>query len=227
MDEMRTFLLMCGRTATTYEPTAGWTLEETQVITAERDRFCSYVSTVRPQELQHVQPLPYERVLTERESNRLWGRLERRWGADRHGFWYPLNQILAPPPQTVAFNEAWFALYLPPPRLRQILARRGVTRIWQLSTEGEEYEMELALLFADGRQSEGYWMTDKMDWIIYQSHEASLTIAGERLLTPIKKAWPQWNEHLYTGWWNATRPSEEERQCVAEGATSLEKGDND
>jgi len=108
---------------------------------------------------------------------------------------------------------------MPPRLLRQILARRGVKRIWQLSTEGPQYEMDLALLFSSYRQTEGYWIADKMEWVLYQSHEHSLTVAGERLLNPIKKAWPQWNEHLYTGW-NYTRPSDEQRQRITRESTS-------
>ncbi len=35
---------------------------------------------------------------------------------------------------------------------------------------------------------------------LYQSHEYSLTVAGAKLLHAIKKAWPEWDKHLYTGW---------------------------
>ncbi len=62
-------------------------------------------------------------------------------------------------------------------------------------------------------------MADKWEWVLHQSHEQSLTVAGDRLLNPIKKAWPQWNEHLYTGW-DYVRPSNEEIQRLTRGSTS-------
>ena len=181
-NDLRAFLLTCARTAPVYVPTAGSTPERDQMISDERERFGSYLATLSPQELQRVPPLPYRRILTEREADRLWWRLERRWGPHRHGFWYPPESVAAPD-NTVAFNDEWFALYMPS-GLRQILARRGVKRIWQLSTEGPQYEMDLALLFSSYRQTEGYWIADKMEWVLYQSHEHSLTVAGDRRPAP-------------------------------------------
>jgi len=199
LDELRTFLISCSRTTEVPPPTQGRYPDQERTMDNERERFRSYVTSLSPHDLHLVQPLPYRRLLTEREADRLWWRLERRWGPRRDGFWYPLDGV-TPPPQTVAFNDEWFALYVPPVLLRQILARRGVKRIWQLTTWGHQYEMDLALLFSSYRQTEGYWMADKWEWVLHQSHEQSLTVAGDRLLNPIKKAWPQWNEHLYTGW---------------------------
>ncbi len=63
-----------------------------------------------------------------------------------------------------------------------------------------EYEIELAHFEAayDGR--EGYWTSGEMDWLIYASHESSITVAGEWLLEAVKSVWPEWREHVYTGW---------------------------
>jgi hypothetical protein len=39
-----------------------------------------------------------------------------------------------------------------------------------------------------------------MDWLIYASHESSITVAGDWLLEAVKAEWPEWEQHLYTGW---------------------------
>ena len=200
-DSLRAFLIACAQSAPIPAPIAGSTPEQDRMISDERDRFCAYLASLSLQDLQHVEPLPYRRILQDREAERLWQRLGRRWGVPRYGFWYPLESVVVPD-NTVAFNDAWFVRYVPPMLLRQILARRGIKRIWQLSTEGRQYEMDLALLFPvyRHRQTEAYWTSDKMDWVLYQSHEYSLTVAGAKLLHAIKKAWPEWDKHLYTGW---------------------------
>lgn len=198
-DSLRAFLIACAQSAPIPTPTAGSTPEQDRMISGERDRFCAYLASLSPQDLQHVEPLPYRRILQDREAERLWQRLGRRWGVPRRGFWYPLEDVVVPN-NTVAFNDEWLVKYVPPMLLRQILARRGIKRIWQLSTEGRQYEMDLALLFPLYRQTEAYWTSDKMDWVLYQSHEYSLTVAGAKLLQAVKKAWPEWDKHLYTGW---------------------------
>ncbi len=198
--ELHAFLMTCARTAPISEPTAGSTPEDDRIIGDERDRLCAYLASLSPQDLQKIEPLPYRRILQDREAERLWQRLGCRWGVPRHGFWYPLQDGGGVPHNTVAFNDEWFVKGVPPLLLRQILARRGIKRIWQLSMEGRQYEMDLTLLFSSYRQTEAYWTADKMDWVLYQSHEYSLTVAGPKLLNAVKKAWPEWDKHLYTGW---------------------------
>jgi hypothetical protein len=39
-----------------------------------------------------------------------------------------------------------------------------------------------------------------MHWLIYASHERSITLAGTWLIAAVQEIWPRWDEHLYTGW---------------------------
>src|SRR5579859_4940171 len=43
----------------------------------ERKRFCAYVETVQPEDMHHIQPVTFRRLLSEREAERLWRRLRR------------------------------------------------------------------------------------------------------------------------------------------------------
>ncbi len=58
----------------------------------------------------------------------------------------------------------------------------------------------------DGR--EGYWTSEGMDWLLYASHEGSITVAGDWLLEAVKSIWPAWRKHLYTGWDRQPPPDE-------------------
>jgi hypothetical protein len=45
-----------------------------------------------------------------------------------------------------------------------------------------------------------YWSSRELDWLIYLSHEESLTFAGRWLVEAIKEALPNWRERLYTAY---------------------------
>jgi hypothetical protein len=148
--------------------------------------------------------IPYERTLHLDEIQRLWKQMQEHWDINGHG-WYPITGSDMPP-TVVAFEDAWFYNEIPLNVLQGILKRHEITRVWELR-EGHEagYEMDTAFLdlYYDG--TEGYWTSEGMDWLIYVSHENSLTVAGEWLIAAIKVLWPRWNEHLYTTY-NFERP---------------------
>jgi hypothetical protein len=45
--------------------------------------------------------------------------------------------------------------------------------------------------------AEGYWTSADLDWIIYASHEASVTLGGW-LVGRVKALWPSWDAHVWT-----------------------------
>ncbi len=151
-----------------------------------------------PQDLRLIPSLPYRRVLQPRERERVWARLGRRWGPHPDTYWYPLTGAPAPP-GVVAVREDQFARHVPLAVLRAILTGSRVRRVWELR-QGNipiQYDMDTALLIPSFGP-EGYWTSEKMDWVLYASHEGSLTIGGEWLFNGVKRAWPQWEQHLQT-----------------------------
>jgi hypothetical protein len=173
---------------------------EERAIAEERERFCAYVQGLTADELQRVSSVavPRERDLTARERDRIWTRLRKRWGVARNAVWYPLQPLpLPPPPHILAFEADWFAWDVPLATLRAILTSRRVRRVWELmnSRLGEAKEVDLALFMPSGYET--FWTSEKMDWLIYASHESSLTICGDWLLNLVKQAWPAWAEHLW------------------------------
>ena len=46
----------------------------------ERKKFCQFIDELTEAESLNVDPLPYRRVLSESESNKIWGQLDTKWG---------------------------------------------------------------------------------------------------------------------------------------------------
>ncbi len=195
-DQMRGLLASAGRAAQspfTQEPHNDI---EKRVIAEERDLFCAYVSGISEEELRSAEPLPYRRVLSSEESQRLGSQLNQRWGVDREDYWHPLiSEEL--PPSVVAFDANSVHEHVPLAALHDILERRGVRRLWELHEYGTEYELDLGLFAPVYTGSEGYWTSIGMDWLMYASHEGSLTVAGDWLIEEVRAAWPEWEQHLY------------------------------
>jgi hypothetical protein len=177
------------------------------VVRDQRERFSAYVAALSQHDLRQVQPLPYRRLLGPDEERRIWARLDERWATKGTFYWYPLNaaEPLAP---ALALQAEWFHLAVPAARLHQLLEDRGVRRVWEI-TEGffsPAYEMNAILIDPVHRGDERYWTAGEMDWLLYASHESSITVAGDWFVAAIKALWPGWKNHVYTGW-DYARPS--------------------
>lgn len=198
--DLRAFLLTTARTVDAYpiRPQRLTPEEARSRQNAAREAFRQFIEGLSADALPAVEPLPYRRVLSLRECDRLWIRLKRRWDAPKPtAFWYPLIEG-PPPPYTQAFHERPFNAAIPPQRLQAILAHHRIRRVYRLHTGGHQhFEMDVSLLFPWGIGGEPYWTSEKMDWLLYLSHENSLTVAGEWFLNAVKAAWPTCEQYLY------------------------------
>ncbi len=143
----------------------------------------------------------HRRLLRADESDSVWNRLQAEWGVTPRDYWYPL---CAPPPRpdVAAFDEDQFRAAIPAAALVGALQRLGVERVWELSESGPEYEVvpeyEMAVELFDPRCTgiESWWTAAAYNWLVYASHESSITVAGV-LLDEVKRIWPQWEENLW------------------------------
>lgn len=199
-ESLRSFLIETGRTVPYEQHSASMPAEEDE---QERRLFCRYIEHLSDDDLASVTPLPYRRVLGQREQEKIWQRLKRHWDITPRLHWYPLNKEVLRP-HVIALQEDWFARHVPPDVLRQILRQRRIRRVWEMREAGifpfPQYEMDLDFLIPWGGGGEHCWTSEKMDWLLYTSHEHSVTLGGEWFLNLVKQAWPQWEEHLYAGY---------------------------
>jgi len=130
------------------------------------------------------------------EKDELFLRLLSEWDVEG-SYWFPLRMNQTPPAHTEAFQAAFFEKESTHETLQQILAARGVDTMFEMREDGQTYESELAQFHPVYTGLEGFWFTAKLDWLIYASHEGSLTIGGEWLLAAVQTAWPDWKEHIW------------------------------
>jgi len=198
LNALRTFLLETDEAAYNVFFTSD-SLDDEREKNKEKVLFQTYIKSLTMNDLLAITPLPYRRVLTEHEIVDIWRHIEQCWGITAKMHWYPLNNV-SPPPHVIALQEDWFAFALPPDVLRNILMQHGIRRVWELREDGSlpQYEMDVAFLVSWDGGAEHVWTSEGMDWMIYTSHESSITLGGQWLLDSVKQIWPQWKDHIYT-----------------------------
>jgi hypothetical protein len=85
--------------------------------------------------------------------------------------------------------------------LREALEQRGVSKLFLLHEFGDpEYEIDLGIYkpgYRDG--GEQYSTTKQIDWMVYASHESSITVCGQWLTQFFRKLHPECAERTYLG----------------------------
>jgi hypothetical protein len=183
------------RRVTYHEP--DWSPQYIAAREEARSGYLSYVARLSLEEAAGVPTVPYRQVMSESKRQRVGRELYRRWRVDplQH-YWYPLWEDETPA-DVLATQDWYFHKEVGAAALQAILLRHGVTRVWQVEEAGlpPEYELHPCLCTFGGW--EAYWSSRELDWLVYASHEASITFAGAWLVEEIKRAWPNWEQRVY------------------------------
>lgn len=133
------------------------------------------------------------------EKEELVLRLKNEWEVGGQ-FWFPLEikEDEAKPPHAEAFHSGSIAQELTYQRLREILAAHGITKLFEMREGGDMWEIDLAEFYPSYAGLEGYWFTERVDWLVYASHEITTTISGAWLLPEVKAVWPDWERCVWT-----------------------------
>jgi hypothetical protein len=164
----------------------------------ERKEFEAFVKAVEDRQLQTVEPLPSRRVFSREELQHLWKTLDARWDVNTQHHWWPLREGDFPS-HSLAFHTDWFngekqAF------LREALMSHGVKSVWELREFGEwGCEQSVRELEPVYNGEEGYWTSSTLDWLVYASHESSITIAGEWLVQSFRQRFPLCDGFGYRG----------------------------
>ena len=140
------------------------------------------------------------RDLSEDESAQLWRQLETKWGIDRDGvgYWYPID---GPNRTDLLAVEAFpFLAEVDVSDLRAILRDHHVASVFELQlwpVDRPDRELPLNQWAVVSDTLEYYWFSESADWIIYSSHEESITFGGARLQNAVKKMWPRWSASIW------------------------------
>jgi hypothetical protein len=121
-------------------------------------------------------------------------------------YWYHLAQTNRN--DIIAFNYE----YIDEPTkilfLIEVLNKYGITKIYEYTWGIDmctEYDLNSFSNNAFWRSdsyfydyfNEVFWFSDSMEWIIYFTHEETITIGGNSLIKHIKSQWSDWKENLW------------------------------
>lgn len=168
-------------------------------VVEEAGDYRAYVRSLRSSHLRIIEALPYRRVVTQEESEGLWNQLKMNFGIES-GSWFPLKEG-ACPADVIAFHTDFFEHRDGGQVLHDALQTHGVSRVFQLQEfRAPEYEIEISAFEPFyGSGGEQYSTSEAVDWVVYASHESSITIAGGWLTAIFKERWPDWMRHTYGG----------------------------
>jgi hypothetical protein len=172
-----------------------------KALREESEDYKTYIRMLNEGDLLSVAPLPFRRVLSVKESEELWNQLKTTWDIGE-GYWFPLREGQTPP-KVLAFHVDYFQAINGFTLLHNPLGQRGISRVFELNEFGPDepdYEIELSIFEPSYRWGgEQYCTSAGVDWVVYASHESSITIGGDWLADMLKEKWPECTERTYGG----------------------------
>jgi hypothetical protein len=78
----------------------------------------------------------------------------------------------------------------------------GVDKLYEFLESGHAYKIQISEIhpfygyYNASTGGEGFWCSERMDWIIYASHEGTITFGGEWLVEGLKSLWSDWKNHI-------------------------------
>ena len=221
-EEARRYLIDAGKKGKVISLTASWghgevvvhyqepeiDVAERAAMEIERAEYLSFISTLSCEQAAEARPVLFRHLMSDTKRRRVANKLLESWKVDPlWHYWYPLWEELLPY-DVIAFQDAYFYKEVGAEKLQDIFLRRGITRIWEINEDRLPPEYELDPRLCNFTSSvEKYWSSRELDWLVYASHESSITFAGDWLIGAIKEAWPNWEQRVYTGY-DYERPKE-------------------
>lgn len=165
-----------------------------QAIQDERDSFIAYIRGLTEDQLGLIDPLPYLYVMNDSETAAVRRRVSAAWGTS-NGYWYPLAPRARD--DIEAFQDTLVASQRLVSKIRNAMRDRGNARFWRLLEGGEVHAEDIRELDPGYGGEEEICTSESLDWIVYCSHESSITFGGWALEL-VKEFLPNWREALYT-----------------------------
>ncbi|GEM_PF-2093539 len=168
---------------------------ELETARAECALFAAFVWGLTAAAVEGTEALPFRRRLTAGEYERVEARFVARWGQ-----WYGGCCDLRGVPPHITLHCAFMEEPGRLPAIRSILERHGVSRLWELRETRFGYEIDLPDAKFRYTGDEGFWTSDGMQWMIYSSHESSITFGGVSLANEVTARWPECELYRYRGY---------------------------
>jgi hypothetical protein len=124
--------------------------------------------------------------------------VNENWDVNTQDYWWPLRGG-EPVCEAIAFHTDWFDNEKLS-ALRAVLIEHGVGVVWELREFGETgCEQSVHTFEPVYNGEEGYWTSTGSEWLVYASHESSITLAGMWLVQGFRKRLPDCDQFRYAG----------------------------
>ena len=148
--------------------------------------FIKFVSELNVNELTQVLPISFERRLKDEESKSLEKSLKNKFDfgswKDENYYWEPLSKTKTQNPLVYFDNDLFKSEQVQ--KIIDILKSISGDRILLLTDENINYEVETSSFDIDWIESA--YCNFETDWLIYISHEGTITFSGQKLLPEIE-----------------------------------------
>ena len=188
-DEIRSMLVEAGETAQI--PFKYQRPVSLRAVDDERGRFGAFARSTSEADQVQLPVLPFRRVLGEAEHRLLLQAFCVRWGQWYGGSVDPATNIAGTPEAGAStlhdqiMQEPGAYDYL-----RRPLATHRVTRLLELREWGDGYELDTPAASFTYTGAEGFWTSGDMAWMVYASHESSITFGGSWLVEGMRRVSP-------------------------------------
>lgn len=166
-----------------------------KMVDTIKSQFIQFVNGLDIAELNDVSLIPFERRLTSEESKTLESSLNDKFdfGAwkDENYYWEPLSKTKTKKPFVYFENDLFKTKEIQ--IIIDILKSISGDRIFLLADEYINYEIETFSFDIDWIESA--YCDFETDWLIYISHEGTITFAGEELITKIENELTEITKH--------------------------------
>jgi hypothetical protein len=161
----------------------------------ERTAYRQFIAAATVEQCSRRPLLPFRRVLADAEHQELMSRFSARWGR-----WYGGDVDTPSSEENLTLHVAAMESPEAYSHLRRAILNIGCTRILELREHGHGYEMDVSTTDFTYNGAEGFWTAGDMDWMVYASHEASITFGGTGLIQRMRSCLPEFNRYIYKGW---------------------------
>jgi len=193
LQQLRSLLAETARTASSDFTRPMSNAIHQRAMSEERETLVALFAKVTASELAGVEPLFYRRTL-DGDAVRFWRQsIAATWGAP-DGYWYPLGDKTHP--SLVALELHGIDKTDLQARIGSFFTDNAVARVIELREFGEGYELDASAAVLSYTDGEGFWTAAEGDWIVYCSHEGTITFGG-KIASEIGPEYPAY--HCRTG----------------------------
>ncbi len=164
---------------------------EKNAIQDERRKFIEFIDNQNLESVQNVEQLPFERKLTDEESESIREQLLKSWNFDGD-YWEPLDNK-SPKPTIFLMDDN---IEKPDKEEIEKTIKEHINsdKLFVITEDRIDYEIEIGLLDID--LYETIICDNTFEWVVYGSHESTIAFGGDFLIDKLNQLFENRKEKL-------------------------------